>query len=103
MEYMAARLPVVTSSVPGVDELVEHGRTGMIVPDPLTPEAVAEHLCELASGAARRAEFGVAGRRKIEGPQFSVETEARGVSEVIVRASGFPPGHGESTQALAAS
>jgi glycosyltransferase involved in cell wall biosynthesis len=98
MEYMAARLPVVTSSVPGVDELVEHGRTGIIVPDPLAPEAIAEALCELAASAARRADFGDAGRRKIEGVEFSVETEARAVSDVIARASGSTPaGRGAST------
>jgi len=104
MEYMAARLPVVSSSVPGVDELVEHGRTGIIVPDPLTPEAVAEGLCELATSAPRRAAFGAAGRRKIEGPEFSVETEARGVSDVIARVSGVPPGgRGAATRAIVAS
>jgi glycosyltransferase involved in cell wall biosynthesis len=88
MEYMAARLPVVSSSVPGVDELVEDGRTGTIVPDPLTPEAVADALCGLAADSERRAALGGAGRRKIERPEFGVDSEAGGVSEAIVRASG---------------
>ncbi len=104
MEYMAARLPVVSSSVPGVDELVEHGRTGIIIPDPLAPEAVAKALCELGTNAAHRAALGAAGRRKIEGPEFSVETEARGVSDVILRASGLlAGGRGASVETVAAS
>jgi glycosyltransferase involved in cell wall biosynthesis len=88
MEYMAAGLPVVTSAVPGVDELVDHGRTGLIVPDPIAPDAVAEALLALAVSADRRASFGRAGREKIEEEVYRVETESRGVADVLLRAAG---------------
>lgn len=86
LEYMAAGLGVVSSSVPGVDELVIHGRTGFITPDPITPEAVGEALLSLATNPARRDAFGRAGREAIEAEAFRVETEARGVGAVILRA-----------------
>ena len=89
MEYMAAGLPVVTSSVPGVDELVDHGSTGLIVPDPLTPESMAGALCELANNPGQRASFGRAARMKIEGHEFRPEAEVGGVSNVLVKAVGW--------------
>ena len=85
MEYMAAGLPVVTSSVPGVDELVDHGSTGLIVPDPPTPQSMADALCELASSTEQRASFGRAARMKIEGHEFRPETEVGGVGNVLVK------------------
>jgi glycosyltransferase involved in cell wall biosynthesis len=86
MEYMAAGLPVVTSAVPGVDELVDHGRTGIVVPNPTTPDAIAEALLALAESADRRASLGRAGREKIAGEAFGVEAEARAVGDVLVKA-----------------
>jgi glycosyltransferase involved in cell wall biosynthesis len=93
MEYMAAGLPVVTSSVPGVDELVDHGSTGLIVPDPLTPQSIADALCELANDTGQRASFGRAARTKIERHEFRPEAEVAGVSNVLVKtAAGVEPG-----------
>jgi glycosyltransferase involved in cell wall biosynthesis len=86
MEYMAAGLPVVTSAVPGVDELVDHGRTGIVLPNPTTPDAIAEALLALAESADRRASLGRAGREKIAGEAFGVEAEARAVGDVLVKA-----------------
>jgi glycosyltransferase involved in cell wall biosynthesis len=43
MEAMAAGLPVVTTRITGVPELVEDGRTGLLVP-PARPEALADAL-----------------------------------------------------------
>jgi glycosyltransferase involved in cell wall biosynthesis len=100
MEYMAAGLPVVTSPVPGVDELVEHGRTGMVLPDPPTPETIAEALVALASSPERRAAFGASGRKKIEGREFSVEAEARGVGEVLGKLAGLGPEGGRRPPGL---
>jgi glycosyltransferase involved in cell wall biosynthesis len=86
MEYMAAGLAVVSSSVPGVGELVGEGRTGFIVPD-ATPAAVGDALLQLALSPARREAFGRAGREAIAGEAFKVESEARGVEDVLLRAS----------------
>jgi glycosyltransferase involved in cell wall biosynthesis len=88
MEYMAGGLPVVSSAVPGVEELLDHGRTGLIVPDPIRPEAVAEALVAIAADPDQRASFGHAGRARIEDDVFRVETEAKGVAEVLFKAVG---------------
>lgn len=88
MEYMAAGLPVVTSAVPGVDELVAHGRTGLMLQDPATPEGIADCLLSLAADRALRESYGRAGRQAIEGEAFSVGTEARRVGEVLQKAVG---------------
>jgi glycosyltransferase involved in cell wall biosynthesis len=86
MEYMAAGLPVVASAVPGVEELVDHGLTGLIVPDPFGPEAIADALLAIATNPHRQAAFGRAGRARIEGDAFRVETEAHGVGNVLLKA-----------------
>jgi colanic acid/amylovoran biosynthesis glycosyltransferase len=65
MEAMAAGLPVVTTRVMGIPELVEHGVTGALVP-PGRVDALAAALHELAIDPARRRSYGLAGREKVE-------------------------------------
>jgi glycosyltransferase involved in cell wall biosynthesis len=54
VEAMAAGLPVVSTSVSGIPELIVHGRTGLLVPpnDPQATAAALERL--LQDGEARR-------------------------------------------------
>jgi len=64
LEAMVASRPVVATDVGGVRELVEHGRTGMVVP-PRRPRALASAMRALAGHSpARRAEMGAAGAAK---------------------------------------
>lgn len=65
MEAMAAGLPVVGSAVGGIPELVDDGRTGYLVP-PGEPGPLADALIGLMDHPDRAAEFGRAGRRRIE-------------------------------------
>ena len=65
IEAMAAGLPVVASNVGGIPELVADGRTGRLVP-PGNPNALAGALLDLLEHPERAAEFGRAGRRRIE-------------------------------------
>ncbi len=65
LEAMACGLACVSTPVGGVGEIVEHGRTGLLVPVE-NPWALAGAIEELLSRPARRLAFGVAGRRRAE-------------------------------------
>jgi glycosyltransferase involved in cell wall biosynthesis len=71
LEAMAAGLPVVASEVGGLPELVQHGRTGWLVP-PADAVALAERLRELFVNPEKRREMGEAGRVRAR-EHFSVE------------------------------
>ncbi len=66
MEAMAMELPVVTTRLSGIPELVEDGRHGRLV-EPDDPVSLAKALAELAElSPAERAALGKAGRQKVE-------------------------------------
>jgi glycosyltransferase involved in cell wall biosynthesis len=57
--------PVIATSVGGLPEQVEHGRTGIIVP-PRSEQALAEAIIRLLQDPNLRRQFGENGRRKAE-------------------------------------
>lgn len=65
IEAMACGKPVIASSVGGIPEQVEHGKTGVLVP-PGDAAALGAALESLLSAPARLREYGQAGRRKAE-------------------------------------
>ena len=65
MEAMAMRLPVITTPVGGILELVIHGETGLLIP-PNSPEALTGAIRELSNAPERRRAMGDAGRRRVE-------------------------------------
>ncbi|MFE9094448.1 glycosyltransferase family 4 protein [Streptomyces sp. NPDC007264] len=65
-EAMASGVPVVAPAVGGPLDLVDHGRTGLLVP-PGDPAAVREAVRSLAADPALRAAYGAAGRATVEG------------------------------------
>lgn len=65
IEAMASGLPVVASAVGGIPELVDDGNTGRLVP-PGNAEALAAALIDLLDQPERAAQFGRAGRLRIE-------------------------------------
>jgi len=71
MEAMASGLPVVGTRVNGIADLVEDGRTGVLVP-PRRPDLLAEALASLVNDPTRAAELGAAGRQRIR-KEFDVE------------------------------
>jgi alpha-maltose-1-phosphate synthase len=69
LEAMACETAVVASAVGGIPEVVDDGRTGLLVPyDPRDPdgfeEALAARLGELTGDPARATEMGRAGRER---------------------------------------
>ncbi len=64
MEAMACRLPVVTTGVSGIPELIQHDHNGLLVPQQ-DPEALALALAHLLDNPAIRQRLGQAGRETI--------------------------------------
>ncbi len=63
LEGLAYGLPIVSSDIGGLAEVVEHGVNGYLF-DPWDQEALASHLEDLVSSKRTRAEFGSSSRRK---------------------------------------
>jgi glycosyltransferase involved in cell wall biosynthesis len=66
IEALAASTPVLASAVGGIPEIVDDGRTGVLVPAPPTADTVAEALAGLLAAPARRRELAAAGRASYE-------------------------------------
>ncbi|MBC7268638.1 MAG: glycosyltransferase family 1 protein [Streptomyces sp.] len=65
-EAMASAVPVVAPAVGGPLDLVDHGRTGLLVP-PGDADAVRDAVASLAADPALRTAYGTAGRAAVEG------------------------------------
>jgi glycosyltransferase involved in cell wall biosynthesis len=64
LEASAMGKAVIATDVVGCREVVEHGRTGLLVPV-RDPEALARAILDLARDPKRRARMGAAGRQKM--------------------------------------
>ncbi|MBA2946184.1 glycosyltransferase family 4 protein [Streptomyces himalayensis] len=65
-EAMASGVPVIAPAAGGPLDLVDHGRTGILVP-PRDEAAVRDAVWSLAADPERRAAYGAAGRATVEG------------------------------------
>ncbi|MGW3910871.1 glycosyltransferase family 4 protein [Streptomyces sp. NPDC005070] len=65
-EAMASGVPVVAPAAGGPLDLVDHGRTGLLVP-PRDADAVRDAVRTLAADPALRAAYGAAGHAMVEG------------------------------------
>lgn len=91
MEAIACGLPVVSTTVSGIPELVDSGVNGILVP-PRDPVALAEALERLARDPELRARMGRCGREKVL-REFSLAANAE-------RLSGLFAGTTPASQAL---
>jgi glycosyltransferase involved in cell wall biosynthesis len=80
---MAVGLPVVATRVGGLEEAVEDGRTGLLVP-PGSAAALATALRSILDGADRARSCGEAGRRRVV-ESFQESHMVREVEEVFRR------------------
>ena len=64
LEAMAAGKPVVATAIPGTDEAVLHGRTGLLVP-PADPQALAGAIRDVLSDPTLARRLGEAGRERV--------------------------------------
>lgn len=83
-EAMAVGRPVVATDIGGASEIVEHGRTGLIVP-PADPEALARAMAQILDREDSGRAMGEAGARRVRA-QFGRDRMAEGTLEAYRRA-----------------
>ena len=83
MEAMASGLPVVASEISGIPELVESGRTGLLVP-PGDVALLADAIHVLKEREEMRHRMGRAGREKVL-REFNLRTSAAQLSKLFLR------------------
>ncbi len=86
MEGMACGLPVVTTDVGSLRELIVDGETGLIVP-PDRPEAMASAFIRILRDPERAARMGRAGRKRIE-EHFTLDRTVRDYADYFRRIAG---------------
>jgi phosphatidylinositol alpha 1,6-mannosyltransferase len=88
-EALASGLPVVAPAAGGPLDLVDHGRTGYLVP-PCDPAALTEAVAALVGDQPRRAEFGVNARAAVEGRSWAAVGDELIGHYVAVHSGGLP-------------
>jgi len=88
VEAQSQGLACVSTAVSAIPELIEHARSGWLVP-PESPDALAAALATLIGDPDRRAALGAAGQARVRA-QFRLETNL----ERLVAKFGLPARHG---------
>ena len=86
LEGMAMARPIVATNIEGISEVVEHGKTGILVP-PEDSQALAKGIISLLRDKDRAQQIGQAARKRVE-ERFSVQTmvrETEAVYESVVK------------------
>ncbi|WP_434555444.1 glycosyltransferase family 4 protein [Prochlorothrix hollandica] len=81
MEAMAAGLPVVTTAIAGIGELVEDGHSGYLV-KPGDPVGLAAKIWTLMADPAQRQRLGDNGRQQVTA-EFNLHREADKLSQIF--------------------
>jgi len=80
-EAMAMEIPVITSNICGIEELVEHNKTGILVPEK-NPQAIADAIEKLSKNHTLRVKLGKQARQKII-KDFNVKKEAKKTEKIL--------------------
>jgi colanic acid/amylovoran biosynthesis glycosyltransferase len=81
MEALAMQIPVVSTRVSGIPELVRHQDTGWLVPE-RDATAIADAIAALTADSALRSRLGQNARALVEA-EFSIESNARRLAELF--------------------
>jgi glycosyltransferase involved in cell wall biosynthesis len=81
MEAMAAGLPVISTRLGGIPEMVEHDVNGELVPE-RDPAAICAAMERMISDPERARRLGDRGRQMAR-EKFSIETSARALIEIF--------------------
>lgn len=83
LEAMAAGLPVIATHVGGIPDIIDHMRTGLLIP-PENPAALADQIAALMADAALAARLGAAARAEVRA-RFSFERMVASIDALYVR------------------
>lgn len=83
MEAMAARLPVITTRIAGIPELVEDGVAGRLVP-PGNLDVLVDAIADVLADPEAASKMGQAGRAKVEA-EFDIAKEAAKIARLFDR------------------
>jgi glycosyltransferase involved in cell wall biosynthesis len=87
LEAMAFGLPVVATRWRGIPSIVEHGKTGFLVPIH-DPGAVADRLARLADDSELRQRMSIAGREKFE-REYTWQRHAARMRRALLETAGM--------------
>ncbi len=87
-EAMAARLPVVSTPIAGVPEMVVDGKTGLLVP-PRSPARLADGLAQMLADPGRAVTLGRAGRSRALA-LFDIKKTTRGLKRLLLEQTKLP-------------
>jgi len=86
-EAMAMELPVITSNICGIEELVDDGVSGILVP-PENPESIADAIERILNNPDLGRKMGEEGRKKI-GKDFNIKKEVNKLEIIFKRTANF--------------
>ena len=86
-EAMAMEIPVITSNICGIEELVDDGVNGILVP-PKNPEAIADAIERILINPDLGRKMGEEGREKI-GKDFNIKKEVNKLEMIFKRTANF--------------
>jgi glycosyltransferase involved in cell wall biosynthesis len=82
LEAMAVGLPVITTAVAGIPELVENNRNGLLY-QPHDVEGISSGIIELLRNAEKRRQFGDTGSKKVR-EQFDIAQAAKRLKTLFI-------------------
>jgi glycosyltransferase involved in cell wall biosynthesis len=80
IEGMAAGKPIIATNGGGVPEIVDDGKTGILIPMG-DVQAMAQSICRVLANPSLAADMGVRGRERVR-DYFTIERKARNVEAV---------------------